>query len=373
MTDYDVLVAGAGIAGCALAIRLAMAGRRVALLEKDAFPRHKLCGEFLSPETLDQFNELGLMDAVLGAGARSIGECVLAAARGAVFRAPLPGAALGLSRYALDSLMVSRARELGATVRDSVSVTGISGAPGAFTASTGAGLVSARMAVGAFGRRSGLDSALSRRRPQPGPYVAFKQHYHAPDFPARIEVHGVDSGYCGVSPVEHGRVNVCAIVQERRLDRAAGSFARFVQETLSSNPRLFAVISPLEAAPGTLRAVSRPSLAPRSKQDQGVWMIGDAAGMIAPLCGDGMGMALAGAELAARAIEAHLAGTLDFDRALREYALSWNRAFGRRLAIGRAVHAAAVRAGFRDLAVAACAAHPALGRWIIEQTRGTVI
>jgi len=335
MTDFDVVIIGGGVAGGASAIRMALRGYRVALFEKTVLPNHKLCGEFLSVETSAHFEEMGLIDAIRDAGARSITECLLSTQRGAVYRAKMPGVGLGLSRYRLDQIMMDRARAAGAICRDGVGVQGVTGGIGGFQVAIGSGMVSARIVIGAFGRRSALDTALGRpAASQNSHYVAYKQHYVDPEFPDRIEVHGFDGGYCGISPIENGEVNVCFIAHKRLLDSSDGRFDRLVERSLAINPRL------------------------------------NAPGMIAPLCGDGMAMALRGASMATSLIDRYFRGELDAVRLKAVYLASWNKAFATRLAIGRLTHAAALNPSLADLAVGQCRARPALGQWLIAKTRG---
>jgi flavin-dependent dehydrogenase len=262
-------------------------------------------------------------------------------------------------------------RDAGAVCREGVTVRSITGSLGRFVVETDQGPVRARVVVGAFGRRSGLDTALGRRTSLiESPYVAYKQHYMHPEFPARIEVHAFEGGYCGVSPVEDGRVNVCFIAHKRLLAQAGGRLDRLIAESLFTNPRLRARVSSMRPVPGTLRAVSRPSLAARGKFDRDICMAGDAAGMIAPLCGDGMAMALRGASLATRLLDGFLCGKLSAGKVKLLYESAWNDSFAARLAIGRLAHAVAFSPSLADLAVGQCNAHPRLGQWLVEHTRG---
>ena len=115
---YDIIVTGAGLAGCSSAIQLAEQGYRVLLLEQQRYPVHKLCGEFLSVEVIAAFERLGILEAVRQAGAHSIRRTYLTTSTGASFESELPGVALGLSRYQLDLILFQRSQELGARCLD---------------------------------------------------------------------------------------------------------------------------------------------------------------------------------------------------------------------------------------------------------------
>ncbi|HET6567344.1 MAG TPA: FAD-dependent oxidoreductase, partial [Rhodothermales bacterium] len=114
--QYDAIIVGAGLAGSATAAHLAARGHSVLLLEKKQYPAHKLCGEFLSVEVQALFRRLGVLDAVLAAGANGIDRARITAPGGGACLHRLPGTALGLSRFKLDDLLCRHALALGAEV-----------------------------------------------------------------------------------------------------------------------------------------------------------------------------------------------------------------------------------------------------------------
>ena len=124
MTRYDVIVIGAGPAGTAAAMLLAQVGRRVLLLEKSRFPRHKLCGEFITPEALGVFDRLGVRERMFEAGAVRIRTITLHAPEGQRIEVPMEwiagGAshAISLSRARMDAILLDRARESGVEARE---------------------------------------------------------------------------------------------------------------------------------------------------------------------------------------------------------------------------------------------------------------
>src|SRR5690349_4965480 len=121
-STYDVAIIGGGIAGCAAAIQLARSNQRVILFEAKNYPHHKVCGEFLSPECATLLHDLGLTDAIQAAKPASIHRVVITAPNGISWETELPGKAIGISRYTLDSLMAAQARTCGVDFRDSTTV-----------------------------------------------------------------------------------------------------------------------------------------------------------------------------------------------------------------------------------------------------------
>src|SRR5687768_10244086 len=127
-TEYDVAIVGAGPAGSSAAIRLAESGRNVLLIDKARFPRHKLCGEFVSPECLDHLKDLGVMPQVTSNLLQPINKTIFYSSGGKSFSvasrwlAENKSDSIGLSRLSLDQILLDRAVESGAAVRTEASM-----------------------------------------------------------------------------------------------------------------------------------------------------------------------------------------------------------------------------------------------------------
>jgi len=372
MKTFDVVIIGGGIAGNVAAVHLARAGWNVMLIEKKSYPFHRLCGEFLSPEMQRGLADVGACEAILAVGASSIRRVRLTEAGGAVFESDLPGTALGVSRFRLDPILADRARAAGAAVRCGVTAREVHGDLAAgFDVMTSDGPIRARCVVGAWGKRSSMDRKLGRsfflKR---SPFVAFKAHYEGGSLPGVIELHAFDGGYCGLSEVEGDRINVCWIARSEALKSAGGNQDAMVENTFRQNPRLADRMAGMRRVPVTECAVSQVSFSVRTPIEKDVCMIGDTAGTIAPLCGDGMAMAVHSAELASEHICAFLAGSEVPETFRRRYDQAWRRLFSRRISLGRNLHRGFVHplgaaTGLRILSRA-----PGLGRWVIRNTRG---
>lgn len=369
--DYDIIIAGGGLAGCAAATLLARRGHHVALVEKGSFPRHKLCGEFLSPEVQDAFQRLGVLDAVRDAGAHAIDRATITSPGGATFACDLPGTAIGLSRFVLDEMLFETAGAAGADTFDRTRVTDIQGSlTDGFTVATDHGDMTGRVVLGAFGKRSTLDRKLDRPfLNDASDLVAFKAHFSGVSVPHTIEIHAFPGGYCGLSHVENDRLNVCWIGHTDGLQDAGGRPETMMQATLRQNPHLDERLS-AATRETDFYAVSQVSLEPKAPFERDVCMIGDTAGMIAPLCGDGMAMALDAASLAAPHVEAFLEGDRTAEGFRSGYRQDWSDTFSLRMRVGRLAHAAAMRPAVAATTVGALRLAPALGRWLVRATRG---
>ncbi|MFO8099010.1 MAG: NAD(P)/FAD-dependent oxidoreductase [Salinibacter sp.] len=368
---FDVVIIGGGLAGCSAARQLARHGHTVCLLEQHTYPRHKLCGEFLSPEAQASFRRLDVLDDVMAAGARPIHQTRLTAPNGSATDHALPAPALGLSRYRLDTLLFERACDAGVDGRTGTRATGIQGSlHEGFVVDTTTGPVRGRVVLGAYGRRTRLDRSLNRPFLNvSSPYVGFKAHYKGPGVPETIELHSAPGGYCGVSPVEDDRANVCWIGRVDAL-KAAGGTPEGMLSDLRQNPDLDARLKNLTRVSDQFEAVSQVPLMPKSRFVDDICMVGDAAGMIAPLCGDGMAMALQAADLATPLVSDFVADQRPAASFRREYNRQWRNTFGVRMRLGRWVHTAAFRPGAASTLVRACHWLPPLARWLIRSTRG---
>ena len=372
---YDALVIGGGLAGCSTALQLARDGHDVLLAEQSTYPRQKLCGEFLSPEAQSSFRRLGVLDDVHAAGAKPIDQARLTTSSSAQTSHALPDAALGLSRYELDALLFERACAAGADGRSGTRVTDVRGTlQDGFVATVGGEAVQARLVLGAYGRRGRLDRKMGRPfLSDTTPYVAFKAHYAGPaaaDLAGTIELHSAPGAYCGLLPVEQNRINVCWIGHADALKDAGGAAEGMIDTTLRQNPALDERLSGLTRVSEGFEAVSQVPLMPKSRFADDVCMVGDAAGMIAPLCGDGMAMALQTADLVSPLASDVLDGRLP-PRAFRtDYEAAWTDTFGRRMRLGRWIHAAAFQPGAAWTLVQGLRLVPPLARWLIRNTRG---
>ena len=285
---FDLIIIGGGPAGTAAAITAARSAARVLLLERGRFPRHKVCGEFISPEGVELLAGLGLGDLVRRAPriprARLFAESSVA-------ETALSPPAAAISRYELDHALWRTACEAGADCREQIDARAITG-DGPFTVATSAGDFTARALINASGRWSNLRrSRLSQ--PQQDKWVGWKAHFHEADPPPSVDLYFFAGGYCGVQPLGDGLVNVCAMVQ--------AAAANSIEQVLALHPRLAQRSCAWQQASETV-ATSPLVFAPPQAEESGVLFAGDAAGFIDPFVGDGISMALRSGTMAAGAL-----------------------------------------------------------------------
>lgn len=367
---YDVVVIGGGPAGATAAWHLASHGIRVALLDKDRFPRHVVCGEFMSPESARALAKLGVFEEVREAGARIVRSACITASDGQIASSDLEAPGLAVSRYALDQVLMENARRAGADVRQGTAAKDVTGDLNAgFAVQTDDGEIRAHVVIGAFGKRSVIDRALQRpffeRRTS---YVGVKQHFAETTCGDAVELHGFDGGYCGLVSIEGGRMNACGLVRADVLKTVGPRDA--IRGLQSLNPILATRLANVEPAMGRPIAISQVSFAFKDVMHRDICMIGDAAGLITPLCGDGVAMALDGGERAAGLVRAFLLSDLGTEEFRNQYRQRWKQQFARRMKVGRMLNRAFLLDGVTRYGIRALRRTPAITRWMIRATRG---
>lgn len=302
----EVLIIGGGVAGCAAAIALARKGRSVTLIEREPTPRHKVCGEFLSGEALEDLHALDIDVASLGAV--PIDYVRLAAARRAA-TAPLPFPAKSLTRKALDTALIAKASAAGVRVERGRGVQSLS--------RTTAHVWQAKLDDGttyeaptAF-LATGKHDLRGHGRPRdPEQWIGFKMYYRlspaqTADLGGASELTLYAGGYGGIQPVENAVTNFCCVVQRRFFARAGlrweGLLAKMQQDCPHLAMRLNGA-EPLLDKPITVTHIPYGYL--RRTTEDGLYCIGDQAAVIPSFTGDGISIAL---HTARRAAAAYLA------------------------------------------------------------------
>lgn len=329
----DIIIVGGGLAGLTYAIHLLKSGFDVTLIEKNHYPQHKVCGEYISNEVLPYLKWLDVDPAQLNP--TEITRLSISSASGKTVNAELPLGGFGISRFALDHFLYEKALQNGCTfINDTV--TAIDFKDDIFSISTAkTGLLNAKIAIGAFGKRSSLDQKMERGFIQKkSPWLAVKGHYNG-DFPDDlVALHNFKGGYCGVSKVENGHLNICYLADYQSF-KVYKNIADFQKQVLYKNPHLKEVFEnciPLFDQPLTISQISFEKKEPVYNH---ILMVGDTAGLIHPLCGNGMAMAIHSARICAELSIQFLNGSISSRIILEEkYHKEWNLNFKNRLAVG---------------------------------------
>ena len=314
---FDLAIIGGGPAGTAAAITAARAGARVLILERGCLPRQRVCGEFVSSESLDLLRGLLRENDLLSRAPR------IAQTRlffdGKTVSAPINPPAASITRYDLDASLWQAARDARVRAELETTVERITG-EGPYSLSTSAGEFCARALIDASGRWSNLRSRPSNGNHFSGiKWLGLKAHYSEQDPAASVDLYFFEGGYCGVQPVAPGgntRVNVCAKVRS--------DFARNLPEVFAAYPAL------RERASGWQLLMEPVSTSPlifgEPEPLRGdILLAGDAAGFVDPFVGDGISLALRSGALAAQCVEAFFKGQSTLSQASAAYSRSYRQ------------------------------------------------
>lgn len=364
---FDFAIVGGGLAGLTAALELSKYTRSICLIERQGFPHHKVCGEYVSNEVLPYLRSLGVDP--MKAGAVSIDRFRLCNNKGKSTQTNLPLGGFGISRYTLDHLLFKAISPAVDHIEDSVQQ----------IQRTGSGYhldllrndsIEANYVIGAFGKRSNLDKPLGLSHAQRrSHWMAVKGHYQFP-FPSDlVELHTFHGGYCGLSRVENGLVNACYLVNSQVFKQHGGSAEKFQANLTASGSelgRFFEQAEPMFDRPLTIAQVD---FSPKRPVVNGIFMLGDSAGLIHPLCGNGMAMAIGSARIFGQCY-GESNGSSDLPAC---YEKAWQLNYSSRLKTGRWLQRLLLSPSFGDLAMSMGQRMPGALPAIIRRTHGVPV
>lgn len=369
----DVVIVGGGLAGLSLAILLSRTGYKTALFEKEKYPFHKVCGEYISMESWNFIEDLGLNLSQLNLPI--IQKLMVSSPDGNFLNAPLDPGGFGISRFLLDNQLKNIALQHGAIIHADTKVYDILSNEKGFVVKYNGGRISASIAAAAFGKRSNLDALWKRdfmvRKPgKLNNYIGVKYHIKG-NFPDdTIALHNFKNGYCGISKIENDRYCLCYLTTAKNLKENNNSIKEMEQNVLYKNPfikKIFSESSFLFPAPVT---ISQISFDKKMQVENHVLMIGDAAGMITPLCGNGMSMAFHSAKIAFESIKPFLEKKISRGEMENQYIHRWQNEFETRLRTGRFIQKLFGRERMTNLFIWVIKYFPFVIRKMISQTHG---
>lgn len=366
----DVVIIGGGLAGLVNALQLARAGFDVLLIEKNTYPFHKVCGEYISNEVTPFLQSIDAYPEALKPP--QITQFLLTSNSGRAVAMALDLGGFGISRYAFDHFLYERAKAAGAAFLLNTKVENVEFKEDEFEISLANGeKIDAGLVIGAHGKRAKLDKKLNRKFIQErSPYIGIKYHIKY-DFPEnQIALHNFSGGYCGICAIENKKVNFCYLSTRDNLKKF-GKIEKMEQELLGQNPYLKKAFSQAEFLTKKPQVINEISFAPKEAIVNRMLMCGDAAGLITPLCGNGMAMAIHSAKVLSDLIVRYYdKKTFDREKLENEYARQWKDLFAQRLRIGRMTQKLFGNAFTSDLTVALAKNIKPLASYLIRQTHG---
>lgn len=358
----DLAVIGGGLAGLALAILEAKAGQQVLLFEKKSYPAHKVCGEYISLESWRFLEALGVP---LSHWDLPILSHLQLSSPAKMIDLELDLGGFGVSRYKLEAALLDLAAQAGVQIHTECEVRAVTTQANGFLLQAEAGVFEANRAAGSWGRRS----VLYKQAPQAQNYVGVKWHLQG-DMPADlIALHNFEGGYAGMSRIEDGLTCFCYLVRSERL-KEAGSILALEQAMQQENPYLRERLQGLQPVWDEPLTISQVSFSPKATSHQGVFLLGDAAGSIAPLAGNGMSMALHAAYLLHQQLEQVRQGHLTENQLAAAYDQAWKKQFKLRTAVSYRIQGLFGRNALTTPLLHTVAALPFLGRQLMKLTHG---
>lgn len=367
--NNQVIIVGGGLAGLISAIHLSKNGFQVTVIDKNNYPRHKVCGEYVSNEVLPYLRWLGINLSVLKPTA--LNQLVFSTGSGKKINETLPLGGFGISRFAFDHFLYQKALEQKCIVLIET-VTAIDFFENEFSVTLSDNKVlKASIVIGAYGKRSTIDQKLHRDFiSKKSPWLAVKGHYKGDLSNQVVGLHNFKGGYCGISKVENDVINICYLADFKTFKKYK-NIEDYQKNVLYQNPVLkdfFEKSIPVFDKPLT---ISQISFDKKSCIDNHILMIGDTAGLIHPLCGNGMAMAIHSAKIASELATKYLNNEISSREILeKEYKKNWNKQFAKRLKTGRILGNILQQQQLSELLLRALAWFPALLPKIIRQTHG---
>lgn len=350
---FDVAIVGAGPAGSSCAAFCAQAGLRTLVLEREHFPREKVCGDCLNPSCWPVLRRLAVEDRVRSLPHGKLKSVEFIGIDRQIISIALPeGAEIAVKRSLFDHLLMSRARELGAEIFQETTVSELS-LTNNWSIQTNKQSFAARVLVAADGRNSSV-ARLRNLLPRVGrERVALQTHIPLPrNFGERVVLQFLPEGYSGQAPTGNGELNLCLVGKAHSISNLKNWAEK---EFGISRDQPWRTITPL----------TRKPLFPVYKR---LFLIGDVARVVEPFTGEGIFYALRSGELAAQAIAKFVAGESEVE-IRRDYEREQRSMYSGRLWLNRLARAAVLSPRFASRILAVAKIQP----WILRLLTSRVV
>jgi flavin-dependent dehydrogenase len=304
-----------------------------------------------------------------------IRRLIVSAPGGKHIESDLPLGGFGISRFTIDNILANIARREGVQLIEETKVSDVIYRNNSLLLFSGKGETDARVVAGSYGKRGNLDVKWKRQFTRVKPnklnhYVGVKYHVRTDHPPDLIALHNFENGYCGISQIEDNKFCLCYLTTAHNLRKSHNDIHRMEKTILSKNPYLEKIFSEAEILYDDPLTISRISFNKKTQVDNHVLMIGDSAGMITPLCGNGMSMALHGSKLAFGEIVSFLEGKINRYELELQYTQQWEKYFSRRLLAGRLIQRFFGNASLSNFLVSSVKPFPGFVSYLIQQTHG---
>lgn len=332
--SIKIAIVGGGLAGLITSLELSKKGVPSSVFEKRVYPFHKVCGEYVSNEVVPYLQSLQAYPESLRPS--DISHFTLSSIRGQTATTPLDLGGFGLSRYNFDNFLYEQGKNRGVTFHLGKEIIAIEKRGDKFILKTAQDEFEADLVIGSFGKRSKIDVAMQRRfLASRSAFVGIKYHVRYPHDRNTVALHNFPGGYCGVAPIENDLINLCYLAAREPLKKY-GDVQKFESAVVMRNPILKPIFSEVqfEAKPNVINEIS---FATKQPVEDNILMVGDAAGMVAPVFGNGMAIAIRTGKAAGNVAALFAQGKITRTEMEAQYKKEWNESVRSRLWLGRNV------------------------------------
>jgi len=366
-----VIIIGGGLSGLVTGLQLIRAGVSVELFEKKSYPFHRVCGEYISLETQSFLKSLSIYPDKFNPP--QIKRLQLTSVNGKSVTLPLDLGGFGISRFSFDQFLFERATREGVIFHQNTEVDQVHFDDENFELHAAGKIINADVVLGSFGKRSKVDVQMKRSFiKKRSPFMGVKYHLLTKHPQDLIALHNFKGGYCGISNVEDGKTNLCYLSNNDNLKRHR-SIKEMEEQVLFRNPFLKSIFQNSEflfEKPETINEISFETKLPVENH---MLMVGDAAGMITPLCGNGMAIAIHGSKILSECV-IRFCKEDNYGRARLEndYSQAWQNQFSQRLWAGRQIQRLFGNEWTSNLAVNLALKAKPIANFLISKTHGKV-
>lgn len=372
MKNKEITIIGGGLAGLTAGIHLSKIGFQVTIFEKNSFPKHKVCGEYISNEVLPYLIFLDLD--IKSLNPTNISKLQFSTTYGKSINTNLPLGGFGISRYVLDKYLYQKAISNGCKIIQE-NVESVDFIADEFTIATSEKtILKSKIVIGAFGKRSNIDQKLNRNFiQQKSPWLAVKAHYYGVFNSNLVGLHNFIGGYCGVSKVENNIINICYLADYKTFKQYK-NIDEYQNKIVSKNPFLKEILEKSTLLFDKPLSISQISFEEKKAIENHIIMIGDTAGLIHPLCGNGMAMAIHSAKIVSELIEKYYKSeNINRSELENQYQIQWNFNFKKRLKMGRLLASILQKPKLSAVLMQLLIMFPFLLSMIIKKTHGKPI
>ena len=369
-TNFQISIIGGGLAGLTLAIQLADAGYSCVLFEKNKYPFHKVCGEYISMESWNFIERMGL--GLSEMDLPRINRLQVSSPSGKLLKHKLDLGGFGISRYLLDSKLAELAKSKGAQLLDDCKVNDVKFDGEQFTIDSSKGVFTSGVCVGAWGKKSNLDiklRSLSRNSNEKN-YVGIKYHISI-DFPDDlIELHNFKNGYCGISKIEENKYCLCYLTDSENLKGYNGDIKKMEEKILFLNPFLKKYFNEAKFLFEVPLAISQIKIGYKGAVENNILMLGDTAGKIAPLSGNGMSIAMRSSFELNKMLIDYFKNEITRQQLENKYETFWKSQFKKRVQLSKTLQKLLKNTRLTNFTISLLNGIPFLRNTVVKSTHG---